>query len=122
MPLSAEEIAIAKKAYSEMRTCDNSRTLFTLTLGLFLFFVLLFGVFFACGMIVEDHGKTLKGWAAFLSFLSSFQALWPLFLISLSQVFTYRRLKPRYAKNLKVVTEMEQHHAGELPFGLEEET
>jgi hypothetical protein len=123
MPLSVEEIATAKKAYAEMRSCDMTSTFLIFSSSVILFFIFLFGLLFlACGVPVDDHGKFLRGWDAFLSFLSCMSR--PAFFCAvplLGQAFTYRRLKPRYAENLKLVTAMEQKHAGELPYGLEPE-
>jgi len=124
MPLSVEEIAAAKKAYSEMRDCDAARILLIFPGCLYGFFILSFGISLVCGMTVLDHGKFLKGWDAVRSLVSHPQhysflivLLAPLIRLGI----TYRRLRPRYAENLKVVTELEQKHAGELPYGLENE-
>ena len=123
MPLSAKEITTAKKAYAEMQACDNSRTQFIFFSSIFLFFTLLFGLFFACGMTATDeHGKDLKGWAAYLCFISFFgHSFWIFAIVIFMQIPTYRRLKPRYADNLKLVTKLEVKYSSELPFGLENE-
>ena len=123
MPISAEELATAKQAYSEMRTCDYFRTLSILVSCFYLFFILLFGIFVACGMgVINSQGKYVEGWEAFLSFLSFFWHLWFILAIWIGQGITFIRLQPRYAGNLKVVTELENKYAGDLPYGLEQET
>jgi len=124
MPISAEELATAKKAYSEIRTCDAVRIILIFSACLYTFFILSFGISLACGMTVLTHGKFLRGWDAALSLLSEPRDYcFLVFILAplLGQVFTYRRFKPRYAENLKIVTELEQKHARELPYGLEEE-
>jgi hypothetical protein len=70
MPLSAEEMVTAKTAYSEMRSCENTRTLLVFSSCLYRFIIFVFGIFVAFGMPVDDHGRFLRGWSAFLSFLS----------------------------------------------------
>jgi hypothetical protein len=124
MPLSIEERAAAKKAYIEMRACDTARTILIFSACIYGFFILSFGISLACGMPVLDQGKFLKGWDAVRSFVSHPHVYFFLIIILaplIGQGFTYRRLRPRYAENLKVVTELEQAHAGEIPYGLESE-
>jgi hypothetical protein len=123
MPLSAEEIATAKKAYYEMRNYEDGRTIYRMFSCFWLFVILLFGVLLACGMPVSDgQGKWLRGWDAVPSLLSvAFRDCWWVFIILALQAITYRRDRSRYTENLKVVTELEQKHSGELPCGLEQE-
>jgi hypothetical protein len=123
MPISPEERAAAKKAYSEIRNCDASRAIVGLYLFLFFLFFLLFLASVAGGVSVFSDGKDLRGWAAGLSILSMFISGPFVFILLLfiGQLIGYLRLRPRYAENLKMVTELEQKYAGEFPYGLEQE-
>jgi hypothetical protein len=122
VPLSADEIAAGKKAYSEIRYCDNARGLFII-LGLcFSTYVLPIGLILLGGMHVRDHGKDLMGLAAVFPFLHGIFI--PILAIGsglLGQLFNYRRFKSRYADNLKLVEDLQQRHADELPYSLETE-
>jgi hypothetical protein len=122
MPLSTDEIAAAKKAYAEMRACDNAREMF-IVLGIFFFpCALLIGLVLFGGIYVGDRGVSVHGWAAVPALFHMLQ--FPILTFScafLGQLLNYRRLKSRFAENLNAVQEIERRHADELPNGLEME-
>jgi hypothetical protein len=125
MPLSSAELASAKKAYREMRDLNVARVLLILASCLIGVVIFLFGISLACGMHILDHGKDLQGWSALYSLIShpkNYSFLIVIFFPFLGQAISYRQLQPRYAGNLKLVTEMEKQHHGEPPYGLEQET
>jgi hypothetical protein len=112
MPISAEERAAAKKAYSEMHSRDASRV-FSVMFGV----LLLIPTILIFGALVFDREKPLRVWNALVSALQFGGITW---MILLGQLAGYLRFQARYEDNLKVISELEQKYAAELPYGVEE--
>jgi hypothetical protein len=123
MPISAEEIALAKKAYGEMRNYEASRAITWMFLAVLSLYFLLFVSSVAGWISVLSNGKDLTGWAAGLSILSMLghSSILVILILPLLRFIDFLRLRPRHAENVRLVTELEAKYAGELPYGLERE-
>jgi hypothetical protein len=122
MPLTAEEFAAAKKAYTEIRTYEKSRN-FVRSLAWLSGFNLLFLGAVLCGLIrTGDHGEQMSGLRA-LSYVCIHQAnlLWIWAILAAADFYKSWRYHPTYASNVATTKVLGKKYAGEYPFGLREE-